>query len=213
MPVHTVAQGECISSIADKEGFFWETIWNQDQNKDLRELRQQNPNALMPGDSLFIPDKRKKEESCACTMRHKFKLLGVPVRFKLQILDESGNPRKGIPYKLVIDGKTTQGVIPADGNLSEIIKPNARKATLTLSPPGRDQEQYNFQLGFMNPSDEITGCQGRLQNLGYYKGDITGSLDDDTAEAIRQFQQDAGLDITGEADEATQAALGQRHGG
>jgi len=212
VPVHTVTQGECISSIADQAGFFWETLWNNAKNARLKELRK-NPNALLPGDSVFIPEKRKKDESCSPTTRHKFRLLGVPVRFNVRLLDADGNPRAGIPYKLVIDGKTAQGSIAADGNLSEIIKPNAKKAVLTLSPPGSDDERYEFQLGHMNPADDGAGCQGRLQNLGYYDGPINGNLDDATVEAIRRFQEDEGLEITGQPDSATQAALGRRHGG
>jgi len=212
MPSYTVKQGDCISSIADQTGFFWETLWNHGNNAGIRR-RRKNPNALLPGDILFIPDKRKKEEACAPTTRHVFRIRGVPVRFNLRLVDESGKPRAGIPYVLEIDSKRTEGTVPADGNISEIIQPNAKKATLTLKPAGGGEEVYNFQLGHMNPADNIAGMQGRLKNLGYYRGDMTGSLDEDTSEAIRKFQANAGLSATGEADEATQAALANRHGG
>jgi N-acetylmuramoyl-L-alanine amidase len=212
VPVHNVTQGECISSIADQAGFFWETLWNHPNNARLKQLRK-NPNALLPGDSVFIPDKRKKEESCGPTRRHTFRLKGVPVRFNVRLLDSQGNPRAGIPFSLVIDGKTTEGTVPDDGNLSEIIKPNAKKAKLTLSPPNMGPEEYEFQLGHMNPVDDAAGTQGRLKNLGYYNGAIDGSADEATVEAIRRFQEDAGLAVTGQADAATQAALTARHGG
>jgi hypothetical protein len=135
------------------------------------------------------------------------------VRFNLRLLDAQGNPRAGIPYTLVIDGKTTKGTIPDDGNLSEIIKANAKKAKLTLSVPGFDPEVYDFQLGYMNSTDDNGGVQGRLKNLGYYLGAINGSLDDDTIDAIRRFQEANGIPVTGQLDAATQSALGQRHGG
>jgi hypothetical protein len=212
MPVHTVAQGECVSSIADKEGFFWESIWQHDRNKSIRQKRK-NPNALQPGDQLFIPDIRKREESCSTAQRHRFQLKGVPVRFNVQVLNEQGEPRAGVPFVLDIDGKVTRGEIPADGNLSEIIKPNAKLAKLTLNPPDGIKETYELQLGFMNPVDDIAGAKGRLKNLGYYKGAITASMDEETAEAIRQFQERTGLAITGEIDGPTQAALEQNHGG
>jgi N-acetylmuramoyl-L-alanine amidase len=212
VPILKVSQGDCISSIADQTGFFWQTIWNHANNAQLKQLRQ-NPNALLPGDRVFIPDKRMKEESCSTTRCHTFRLLGVPVRFNLRLLDEQGNPRAGVPYTLVIDGKTTRGTVPGDGNLSEIIKPNAQKAKLTLSVPDWGPEEYEFQLGYMNPASDNAGAQGRLKNLGYYAGPINGSVDDDTTDAIQRFQQDAGLPVTGQLDAATQSALAQRHGG
>lgn len=65
----------------------------------------------------------------------------------------------------------------------------------------------------MNPADDNAGAQGRLKNLGYYTGPLSGSVDDDTTDAVRRFQQDAGLPVTGQLDTATQSALAQRHGG
>lgn len=212
MPFHVVSPGDCINSIADQHGFFWETIWNHPSNQALKQLRE-NPNALLKGDRVFVPDPRKKEVQCSPTKRHTFRLKGVPVRFNLRVLDAQGQARAGVPYTLVVDGKTSQGTIPSDGNLSEIIKANAKKAKLTLSPRGAEKEEYEFQLGHMNPADDNAGVQGRLKNLGYYEGPLSGSSDEATIEAIRQFQEASGLPVTGEADAATQATLAKRHGG
>ena len=32
---HTVEQNECVSSIADDNGLYWETIWNHSENAAL----------------------------------------------------------------------------------------------------------------------------------------------------------------------------------
>jgi hypothetical protein len=32
MPKHTVAEGECLSSIAHRYGFFWKTLWDHPEN-------------------------------------------------------------------------------------------------------------------------------------------------------------------------------------
>ncbi len=213
MPGYTVKQGDCISSIANQSGFFWETLWSDPNNANLKNRRKNNPNALQPGDTVFIPAKRRKEESCSPTMRHTFRILGVPVRFNVKLLDQYGQPRVGIPYTLQIDSKKTQGNTPADGAISEIIAPNAKKATLTLTPREMPEEVYNFNLGYMNPTDDAGGAQGRLKNLGYYKGTINSNLDDNTVAAIKQFQEDAGLPQSGEVDAATKSALEARHGG
>ncbi|MGC9973362.1 MAG: LysM domain-containing protein [Bryobacteraceae bacterium] len=53
MPVHVVKQGDCMSSIADQYGFFWETLWNHERNAQLKE-RRKNPNVLMAGDPAVL---------------------------------------------------------------------------------------------------------------------------------------------------------------
>ena len=43
-----IRQGDALESIAEKTGFFWETIWRAAENKDLREARG-DPHVLLPG--------------------------------------------------------------------------------------------------------------------------------------------------------------------
>jgi len=82
---HTIAPGECISSIAYQHGFFWETLWNHGDNAELKRDRK-DPNVLHPGDLVMIPDLTLKEESCATEQVHEFRLKGVPARLNLKVL-------------------------------------------------------------------------------------------------------------------------------
>jgi len=50
--------------------------------------------------------------------------------------------------------------------------------------------------------------QNALKQLGYYEGDINGSLGVNTRRALTAYQEAAGLDATGVVDEATVRALG-----
>jgi Putative peptidoglycan binding domain len=208
MPVHVVKQGECMNSIADQHGFFWQTLWNHERNAELKD-RRQNPNVLMAGDRVFIPDIRQKEESGETTKVHKFQLKGVPVKLNVQLLDIGGIVRTNIQYTLTVDGKKTTGVAGSDGMVSEVIPPRARRAHLSLETG----EEYDLDLGYMNPVEYTSGVQARLKNLGYYKGDISGTLDDETRKAIRKFQRDKQLPETGEPDQATRDALRGEHQG
>ena len=62
MPInHTVRAGDCISSIAFERGFFPDTIWNHGDNSDLK-TRREDPNVLLPGDVVVVPDKVKKQQ-------------------------------------------------------------------------------------------------------------------------------------------------------
>lgn len=81
---HPVSSGECISSIAFQNGFFWETLWNHADNAELKEKRG-DPNVLLEGDVVHIPDLTEGDESCASDQEHAFKLKGVPARLNLKI--------------------------------------------------------------------------------------------------------------------------------
>ena len=61
---HEVQEGECILSIAEAAGLFWETLWNHPDNADLKRERG-SPHLLRPGDRLTVPELTKKSESCA----------------------------------------------------------------------------------------------------------------------------------------------------
>jgi hypothetical protein len=54
----------------------------------------------------------------------------------------------------------------------------------------------------------VVAAQARLQRLGYYRGAVDGSFGPLTAEAIRGFQVDNGLPVTGDLDARTQRSLG-----
>jgi hypothetical protein len=209
MPTYTINDGDCMNTIAQTYGFFWSTIWNHTENAALVKLRN-DPNVLLPGDQVFIPDKEPKEESGATGQVHTFRLKGVPVKLIFQLLDFDGSPRAGEPYTLDVDGTVKSAVTGSDGVISMVIPPNAKKAKITIT---ETQEEYDFDLGYMNPVSDPKGLQARLQNLGFLKGDITGTIDDQTKQAIRRFQEAKNLKVTGEADQATQDALLAAHEG
>lgn len=62
-------------------------------------------------------------------------------------------------------------------------------------------------LGTGMKDDAVKALQQRLIELGYLAGRADGSYGSQTAAAVRAFQQAAGLEPTGEADEETQRRL------
>jgi len=204
---YSVKQGDCISSIAYEHGFFPDTIWNHPNNEELKKKRE-DPNVLMPGDIVFIPDKRIKELSEPTNNVHKFRCKNTPEKFKLQLmLDKS--PRAGEEYELDVDGLKFPGKTDAEGKLQHSIPPDAKHGTLKLVSSG---ETYQLQLGHLNPSDEITGAQGRLRNLGLYFGPLDGQMSAALEVAILEYQLLKDLELDGELNEETKAALKQDHG-
>jgi len=203
MPNHTVKQGECITSIADKYGLFWETVWNHDQNGELKQQRK-DPNVLQPGDELFIPDKEVKEEDCATEQKHRFRKKGIPAMLKVRIL-LSNEPLSDKPYTLIIDDQIiAEGITDQDGFVEEPIPPNAREGSIIVGE-GENRLVFPVSLGTLDPIDTDEGVAGRLMDLGY-------PAHDDLNEAIRAFQKDNDIEPTGNIDNQTREKLKEAFG-
>jgi hypothetical protein len=198
---YTAKQGDCIFSIAFENGFFADTIWNHPNNAELKKQRE-DPNVLMPGDIVFVPDKRLKEVSEPTNQVHKFRCKNTPKTLRIQIV-RLGIPVKDMEYKVDIDGTEKEGKTDGEGWLNQAVAPNAQRAKLVLA----DGSEYELKLGHLDPIDETTGIQGRLRSLGYYEGSLNGQLDDETKEALKVFQRSNDLEATGEADGQTKALL------
>ena len=206
MPNYTVKQGDCISSIAYKHGLFWEKVWDHPQNSKLKEKRK-DPNILHPGDIVFVPDKEEKQESGATEQRHRFCKKGVPEKLRITFM-AGKEPIANEKYVLDIDGDLRSGATDGEGNLEETIPPNARSAKLWL---GEEKQGYEIDLGHLDPIDEITGVQARLNNLGFHCGKVDGIKGPKTTAALKRFQKKHDLKETGEIDEKTRNALKSAH--
>jgi N-acetylmuramoyl-L-alanine amidase len=241
MPIdYEVQQGDCIGNIAFSHGFHWTTIWNHPQNAALKSQRG-DPNLLLPGDKVYIPDLDLKQQSCATDQRHTFELKGVPAYLQLRLIEEDKEsdptaspavagddqyqdpdfqadarkhkPRANVPYLLYIDGVLAKS---ANSDGSGFIKipmyPGAQNGRLMLFPGTPKEEVHSLQLGGMDPLDEIPGMKKRLNNLGFACDDGDGATPEFEA-ALALFQERFGLPITGKPDSATRSRLKQEHGG
>ena len=207
MPEHTVKQGDCIESVAYKYGHFWETVWNDAGNAELKKRRKDH-NLLFPGEKVFVPEKRIKGESCATEQWHQFRRKGVPSRLRLKILDDD-EPRANEPYTIEVNGQWFSGTTDAEGRLEQAIPPNTKFGRLLV---GADQDEYPLNLGYVDPIDEISGVQERLNNLGFDCGTADGMLNAETRKALSEFQKKYYLEEMGNLDEPTRAKLQEVYG-
>jgi hypothetical protein len=206
---YVVRQGDCIASIAEKHGHFWERIWDDPANAELRRVRKDS-RVLLPGDRVTIPEKQQKFEPGQTEMRHRFQLKGRPDSFSVRVLRD-GEPRGNEPYELEVDGETYRGVTQANGFVIRSIQPDAQRARLVVGE-GEDQQEFYFLLGGIDPIEEISGVQQRLRNLGYDCGEVDGKMGPITEGAIRAFQKKRGLNETGEPDAPTRERLKTDYG-
>ncbi len=88
---YQVQDGDCVSSIAYSNGFYWETLWNHPGNASLKSDRK-DPNILKAGDLLHIPDLTVRQEPGATEATHKFKLKGVPAKLRMRLMKPKEDP-------------------------------------------------------------------------------------------------------------------------
>ena len=77
--------------------------------------------------------------------------------------------------------------------------------------PNYERYEYDgpiYTYGNLLPDQVVVNVQYALKQLGYYAGDVNGSLGVSTRNALTAYQQDYGLAATGVVDEPTVRALG-----
>lgn len=207
MPMHVVRKGECITSIADRYGFFWETIWSHAENADLRKARS-DPHTLTENDRVFIPDRVPKDVTCATTKRHTFRRKGIPALVRVQIFDRM-RLRKNEGFTLTLDtGGSISGTTDGEGVLCVPLPTTARSGQLVIGP---DAFTMELRFGELPPIETLEGVQARLKNLGFFSGDVDGAESPKLARALKLFQSAYDLSPSGEADDATRSLLDDMH--
>ena len=206
---YQVKQGDCISSIAFENGFLPDTIWNHPNNAQLK-VKRQDPNVLMPGDVVFVPDKRLKEISEPTSQVHKFICKLTPATLYLHLLND-GEPIANETFELDVDGKITDGITDGEGKLRVSISPNAKKGVLMVGEIG-DQIKYDLNLGTLEPIDKVSGVKKRLYNLGYKVGSLNDQITEELEDAIFEFEFDHQLTQTGKITETNRAKLKEIYG-
>jgi hypothetical protein len=238
--VHIVEQGECINSIAFQHGFAPDTLWTHADNQKLRELRTRG-NVLQAGDKVNIPDLTTKQFSGGAEQTHRFRMKGVPAVLRMifnrreveddgtaetetarfgdgtyedVVVEEPESTYEPIANEAyVISGEIeAEGESESDGLVEIPIPPDVRSATITFFQGTKEEVSFDLALGNLDPVDTAIGASQRLSNLSYNCTPDAETLDGVLAAALRRFQNDNELTVSGEIDAATQDKLLEVHG-
>ena len=207
MPTHHIVQpGDCFTRIARLYGFrSYRTIYDHPQNARLKSLRP-DPNVLLPGDRVFVPDKVQKIANRPTGAVHTFKVQAERIALELVIsIDDA--PLTNAAYELTVGDQAYRGATDGDGVLRHEIDWRADTGRLSFDEPAL---VWDLQIGYLDPTQETTGVQQRLHNRGFRCGEADGTIGPRTQSALRQFQAGEGLTVTGSVDSSTRAALDLR---
>lgn len=215
MRPYIIKQGDYLSKLASLLRFDAQSIWNDPRNQELKK-RRADPEILLPGDVLYIPD----APPAPCLLRkgtkNRFVAAVTKVRVRTCFRDHEGSPFKALQYKVEGLGEPITGVTDVNGLVDFDVDVGVREVRVVF--PDR-LEHYDLRIGDLDPIDEPTGANMRLEHLGYYGWMLAGraepSLGLDTEclrLALRAFQRDRKLPETGMLDAATTSALREAHG-
>ncbi len=239
---HTIGQGECIDSIAMRHGFFPETLWNHGANAKLKELRKDPnvlyPGDKLFIPDLRIREVEKATEQ-RHRFRRKGVPAKLHLRFlkpkeppppedavaggdtdddssyedpEVQPGGLEMEPIANAPYRLDVEGETSEGQTDGDGQVRVSIPPNAALAIFTFHPDTEDQRVITLELGKMDPVETMIGVRKRLSNLGYRCLINQEGMTPELRAAVGRFQIDNDLDTKGGLNDATRAKLKEKHG-
>jgi hypothetical protein len=182
---HTVVQGECLISIAQKFGIAnWRTIYDAPENEAFKKLRK-TPNMICPGDVVYIPTLTGTKQPANLNKKTTYVLKKAKGYLSICLVDSKNNPLPDIPYDvsfykserdkkgeplLEIKDKKSD----ADGYVEHQLPKGAKFAVLTYSPyPTRPSLKQNMGLKVGELDDPSTqlGMRSRLNHFGFYSGD------------------------------------------
>lgn len=221
--LHTVIQGESLSTIAHGYGIKdWHAVWIDAKNETLRK-RRKNPNVLLPGDEVMVPAVAVHEITRPTDQTHRL-IVDAHAEVELDLVLEGAptEPLAGHSCVLRYDGPQgrvtlTDLKIDDQGRLRVTLPILVKVVELEVKEIG---ETIALHLGALDPAadadtgdPEISGVQQRLWALGY-AGAPTGRADEATRAALASFQaRELGReDPTGELDAATSAKLEEYYG-
>jgi hypothetical protein len=215
MGSHPVQPGEHMVRIAAEEQVAsYRTLWDHASNKDLASKRK-NPNILLPGDVVNLPNPAPKTEKVPTEKVSKFVAASRDqLDFRVVLLDENNQPLKGLKCQFLEEGR--EATSDGSGVLERLeLSPRFELGVLRFDYREKVRLAFAIAVGHLDPLDTPSGIQERLSNLGYYAGEI-GYADEDAVAlkcAIEEFELENGLTPKGDPASATmQDKLKDVHG-
>ncbi|WP_437733445.1 peptidoglycan-binding domain-containing protein [Sorangium sp. So ce1335] len=212
MTIHVVRQGEYLDQLAHKHGFDAEEVWNDERNVEIRE-RRPDPSMLAPGDHLCIPATARPGTPVEARAVNRYRAR-VPMVEIAIALGSGGVALAHEPYVIEgLPGGAQAGQTDDRGQVRFRAPITTQEVTLELVNRG---VVHPVRIGHLDPVNEDSGVRQRLRHLGYFgrwigRGEPPLSHERD-ARAIRAFQRDHGLEVTGYADRSTRERLVDVHG-
>ncbi|MFO0618411.1 MAG: peptidoglycan-binding domain-containing protein [Polyangiaceae bacterium] len=207
---YVIRAGDHLSVLAYRMGFDASAVWRDAANDALRALRR-DPDMLAPGDVLHVPQPTPEPPltlSIGASNRFTLRVPTVQVRVALGRGDAAWRGERFVVRRAGAGASApalAEGTTDGDGIAEAEVPCDVQR--VILSVPGK-QVAYDVRIGHLDPVDVDAGLRSRLRQLGYFVSEGSHGV----SHALRAFQSDHGLAVTGALDDATRAAIVDAHG-
>jgi hypothetical protein len=227
---YVIRQGDHLRSLAYQLGFDADAVWSDPKNADLKQLRP-NPNILLPGDVLYVPDGDDPTHDLVTGATNSFvsdaPVAGVTITFTDAAFASQ-------PYTIQELPNLTGLTSDSSGTVTFSAPVTLDTATVVFA--GIAGATYPLKIGHLDPIETPSGIFQRLRNLGFVAPDEP--FDPDDLDSLRRHLRelkaaqsggtgepedsappsgqaptadDAGLSADGKLDASTSAMLLQAH--
>lgn len=147
---HIVQEHETLSSIAHDYGFYnWKNIYNAAENQDFRK-RRPNPNLIMVGDTVIIPEKKSKNVPIKTGAKYLIKISreALPIEFFLLVQDkQSKKPIEGLTVFLQLPSSKIESYKTNSAGEIKIKEPKITEGKVVLAAIYDDREVPRISYG------------------------------------------------------------------
>jgi hypothetical protein len=184
-----VKQGERFTKMARSVGFMvYRTIFANQDKAELNKKRP-NPKVIYPDHKALIPKNERKAVESGTGQGQRLQLVENKTLFQLTLRDREQKPFAGVHYELRIAGEIFKGTTDTNGRLEHEIPAEAGSGGLALFSEVAGERKLIgmvlLKLRHLDPFEEITGVQSRLNNPGFGGGKMDGRVGEKTVGARR----------------------------
>ena len=230
---YVVKQGDFLKKLAHERNFDATEIWESSHNAELRQARP-DPDMLCPGDILHLPshalrapielelgaDNRFTTEVRVVRVRQCFVVDGKPladmdyyVHGMGEVFEDVTDDEGGIDIDVPLHVPNVKVVIVADEE-NDAGDDEREGEGQTEAPKGPREWVFEIAVGHLDPAASWSGAMQRLDHLNYLLDSECDREDHDEqiVTALKAFQSDNELEVTGKLDDATAAKLEETYG-
>ncbi len=213
---HTVQQGENLFSIAQKYKIAdWRSIYTHPYNSEFARLRP-DPDVIMPGDKIKIPDIKPKAAKVCTGQIHVFVVKRNVQQLKVRLLDDNQQPLRNVRAQFLVAGARKELIVDGSGICEvDIEDPATAEVAMDIfldSEAPEPSHRYTLALSSLDPIDCISGVQARLNGLGYPCGAVDNLYGDMTKAGIQSFEATNAMPLTGKITDALREKIQQQYG-
>lgn len=213
---HTIQQGETLTRIAQQYKFTsWKDLYNHPDNAQFRTLRD-NPDIILPGDQIIIPDPEPKKVPIKAGASHTFQLKKEVEYLNISLKGANSDSLKGTRVVLNVGEERIDLVLSGDKPLKvPLSNGNEASGVLEIYDTPEDEEPsqtIDLLVGHLDPVEELSGIQARCNMLGHHCGVVDGIMGGNTREGVKSFQLKYQLEVDGEPGSKTQEKLKEIYG-